>query len=244
MVKKSIYSTILVLILLITTTAFASTRTIEIKRVSYNSASITGELFVDDKFISHTLELPWENNKSFISSIPSGTYSAILRYDKNDKWRLQLKGVPKREGIQLHIGNYPSDIQGCILVGRKVENSVNSINESVESYKDLKRAFYDSVNPIMTPNVNLVVKISYYPDRTHIIGDKVIMNYLDQGLWEIGSAGNMRKFSEKHRDFKNIVFSISGGKKYLKVPLFGGNMGMSETINGPWSKGEKVKRTN
>ena len=76
-----------------------------------------GYLSVDGEVICYTLELPWRDNQSNISSIPAGRYDAIVRTDGNKGWRLELLYVPSRYNIQIHIGNYTSDITGCTLVG-------------------------------------------------------------------------------------------------------------------------------
>src|SRR5262245_61624748 len=47
----------------------------------------SGYLEVDGTIVSYTLERPWADNQQNISSIPSGTYHAHLRYDHSDNWR-------------------------------------------------------------------------------------------------------------------------------------------------------------
>lgn len=221
---------------------------IEIKRVSHNTSSLTGELFVNGSFLSHTLELPWNNNRSFISSIPSGTYDALLRYDKNDKWRLQLTNVPDRSGVQIHIGNWPSQIEGCVLVGNKVNNPSNSLEQSSEAYKKLKDSFYGSSNPNMTPDLTVKVKVSYYPGRTSFSGNDFHMGYQDEGRWKFSADGDSYNFIEKYRDEKYIYLSgkVDGESVYVRAPLFGGRMAQSQSINGPWSAEDapEVTRSN
>ena len=65
------------------------------------------------KFIFSTLELPYRDNQRNISSIPEGSYDVFL----NPKNTYELKDVPERGGIQIHVGNIVSDIRGCILLG-------------------------------------------------------------------------------------------------------------------------------
>lgn len=65
----------------------------------------------------YTLELPWKNNASNISCIPSGNYTSRL-YKHPVKGRVfTVDNVPQRYGILIHIGNYLSQTHGCILVG-------------------------------------------------------------------------------------------------------------------------------
>ena len=71
-----------------------------------------------DGFNCFTLELPWLDNQKNISCIPAGIYDYFIRYSPSKKMDvLQLKDVENREYIQIHAGNYTSQILGCILVG-------------------------------------------------------------------------------------------------------------------------------
>jgi hypothetical protein len=89
--------------------------TVERKLSSENCTM--GYLIANDKVVCYTLELPWKDNSNDISCIPLGSYNGILRYDKKDGWRIQLQNVPNRTGVQIHLGNYTREINGCILVG-------------------------------------------------------------------------------------------------------------------------------
>lgn len=65
----------------------------------------------------HTLELPWRNNRTNLSCIPTGTYPLKMHYGQRFRGVYRLGDVPGRTGILIHAGNYPWQIQGCILVG-------------------------------------------------------------------------------------------------------------------------------
>jgi len=80
-----------------------------------------GYLAVNDSVIAYTLELPNKANKKYISSIPKGEYSAFIRTDGKKGWRLELLDVPNRDNVQIHLGNFLDDIDGCILLGTKVD---------------------------------------------------------------------------------------------------------------------------
>jgi hypothetical protein len=118
-----------------------------------------GSLSVNGDRICYTLELGWRENKQGVSSIPAGTYGALLRYDHSDHWRMELTNVPGRSHIQIHIGNTPSDTQGCILVGMS-EGSGCSIRDSAKAYAALKRAFYGTDEPRSTPDRTINVTVS------------------------------------------------------------------------------------
>ena len=88
---------------------------------------ITGKLYNADPaqpilpnspgFIAYTLELPWRNDLNEISSIPAGTYSAVVRDDGPLGWRMELLNTGKRKNIQIHIGQWPRQTEGCVLIG-------------------------------------------------------------------------------------------------------------------------------
>jgi len=75
-------------------------------------------------FRCFTLELPDLDNKQNVSCIPKGTYLAGKHMSPSKGHCVAIKGVPMRSNILIHVGNYTSDILGCILVG----DSVRDIN--------------------------------------------------------------------------------------------------------------------
>jgi hypothetical protein len=119
----------------------------------------SGYLAVDDVIKAYTLERPWKDNTQNISSIPAGTYDASLRYDHDDHWRIELQGVPGRDHVQIHVGNFVSDTIGCILVGKKLGSDLCSVQQSKEAYAELKKSFYGTDNPTSTPNKSIKVKL-------------------------------------------------------------------------------------
>src|SRR5688500_14099815 len=125
---KSIRAMIFILL----TISFAKSlgQQVTVYRQSRADECITGYLYVDETPICYTLELPWRDNLNDLSCIPDGTYSANIRFDKKDQWRIQLLDVPDRGGVQIHIGNWPSEIQGCILVGTSVNINDCSLSGS------------------------------------------------------------------------------------------------------------------
>jgi hypothetical protein len=132
---------------------------LEVRRQNNGQGATTGYLLVDDEVVCYTLERPWQNNESNISSVPSGVYNSRLRYDHSDRWRVELIGVPGRENIQIHIGNQPDQTKGCILVGMEIDSDLSSLRRSREAYEELKFRFYGSRTPNATPNKEIVVKI-------------------------------------------------------------------------------------
>jgi len=116
------------------------------KETGQTESCITGYVSVNGTVVAYTLELPYRNNKSDISSIPAGQYDATIHFEgrsgpyENEGYRITLLNVPYRSGIQIHIGNYPTQIEGCILVGTKVDPAKCTLEGSAAAYQKLKKA--------------------------------------------------------------------------------------------------------
>lgn len=100
-------------------------------RCIYGTLSVSrpfGSRLVEN-YLCHTLELPWRDNDKGKSCIPPGTYPAFVRTDGPKGWRLELRNTQDRKNIQIHVGNTPNQIEGCILVG--LTSSFLSMTSSV-----------------------------------------------------------------------------------------------------------------
>jgi hypothetical protein len=128
-----------------------------IERKSSTQKCTMGYLIANGKVICYTLELPWKDNSNNISCIPPGSYNGILRYDKTDGWRIQLENVPNRTGVQIHMGNYTTEIEGCVLVGTTAKVDNCTVLNSATAYGKLKEAFYGTSTPNSTPNKKITV---------------------------------------------------------------------------------------
>ena len=76
-------------------------------------------------FRCFTLELPDKGNASNVSCIPAGTYEYFKRVSNANGNVIELRNVVGRKYVQVHTGNYTSDILGCILVGKTIAD-INS----------------------------------------------------------------------------------------------------------------------
>lgn len=85
----------------------------------YLPKCIFGSLYLQEEFLCYTLELPYYSNKKGVSSIPVGLYKCRWRDSPKFGRSIELLNVPNRKYILIHIGNKPSDTQGCILVGEE-----------------------------------------------------------------------------------------------------------------------------
>jgi len=63
------------------------------------------------------LELPNLNNKVEASRIPAGRYWVSKRNSKKFGWHFEINNVPNRTAILMHVGNYHTQILGCLLPG-------------------------------------------------------------------------------------------------------------------------------
>lgn len=114
---------------------------ISIERKLKSDNCIQGYLSITDNPICYTMELPFRGNINDISSIPKGKYDGVIRSDKKLGWRIELLNVPNREHIQIHLGNYTSDITGCTLVGKSVNTENCSVGKSKDAIKEIERLF-------------------------------------------------------------------------------------------------------
>ena len=110
-------------------------------RDTFPDKSTLGKLYFDGEFYGHTLELPWKDNEKRISCIPKGVYEVKKRHTEESKYKyehLHILDVENRELILLHIGNYPKNSKGCILLG-----NTRALNFVGESRKAFYKLMYD-----------------------------------------------------------------------------------------------------
>lgn len=99
-----------------------------------------------------TLELPWLDNHPETSCIPEGSYH-VLR-DHTGKFQVYaIHNVPGRSSIEMHVGNYPKDSKGCILIGSSfmasydIANSVQAVANLIATFPEEFTLVVRSYNP-------------------------------------------------------------------------------------------------
>jgi hypothetical protein len=110
-------------------------------RDTFTDKSTIGKLYFDGEFYGHTLELPWKDNEKRVSCIPKGVYEVKKRHTEESKYKyehLHILDVENRELILMHIGNYPKNSKGCILLG-----NTRALNFVGESRKAFYKLMYD-----------------------------------------------------------------------------------------------------
>jgi hypothetical protein len=99
----------------------------------------------DGEQVCKTLELPWDRNQRNISCIPCGNYVVTDYTSVKYPSAFVVLSVPGRSGILIHAGNYVTDTEGCILVGKEwefmghprqlaVSYSTNTLNRLLATY--------------------------------------------------------------------------------------------------------------
>ncbi len=133
-----------------------------VRNMTCSDESTIGRLLVNGEPLGRTLELPDRNNEPYISRIAAGTYPAVIRADGIKGWRVQLDGVPHRDSVQIHVGNYARDVEGCILVGKAVKASGKecAVTESKAALQDIRNRLNAETNgDIMSKDVSILVQI-------------------------------------------------------------------------------------
>ena len=125
-------------------------------RDTFSKVSTLGELFLNGERMCDTLENPWIDNQRNISCIPEGEYPVRLRYPREsgtrDYLHLLVQDVPNRDFILVHRGNFPSQTQGCLLVGIGTEQDV--VHNSVLAMDLLIKEILN----LGGENINLIIK--------------------------------------------------------------------------------------
>jgi len=98
-------------------------RALTLKRVGQSWRGTFGVLINGQVPFALTLEQPWNDNESNISSIPPGTYHCQRVDSPHFGNTFEVTDVPGRTHILFHKGNTLEDTRGCILVGEEFGGS-------------------------------------------------------------------------------------------------------------------------
>lgn len=119
-----------------------------------------------------TLEPTVRNQKIMgITAIPPGQYKLLLRTEGGmhaqylakfgpdfHKGMLWLQDVPNFEDVYIHIGNFPRDTHGCILIGNDRGSSAGlpAVMDSTSAYK----AMYPAVASAILAGDDVVIAVN------------------------------------------------------------------------------------
>ena len=114
---------------------------VRMKRLSNHLQTCGRFILLNDNgdvvFQRAALELPWNGNQRQISCIPPGNYLVNkVRSPKFGPGTFSVNNVPGRANILIHQGNYTRDIEGCILLGRRLADIDNDKITDVTTSKD------------------------------------------------------------------------------------------------------------
>ena len=134
---------------------------VKVEKLSENRVKLTITVSVEefDKALDKALEEQIKKVKvASETAIPTGTYAIDMdtispKYSARGAnstyapiaFKLpRLVNVPGYSGVLIHIGNYPKDTDGCVLVGQSVASSGEAINGSTAAfwalYAELEKA--------------------------------------------------------------------------------------------------------
>ena len=105
-----------------------------LQRITSNNVCTLGVIKDENNHpICVTLELPWLNNQHNISCIIAGVFTSQRYFSPEHGYEVfRLINVPNRNFVELHIGNFPKDSLGCILLGTSYGQ--NSIVDSTDAF--------------------------------------------------------------------------------------------------------------
>lgn len=92
---------------------------LDLIRVGQSDKGTFGVLRLGQVPFALTLEEPWRDNQTNISSIPAGSYLCLRTRSPKFGNTYEVMNVPGRSHILFHKGNTLDDTQGCILVGEE-----------------------------------------------------------------------------------------------------------------------------
>lgn len=114
---------------------------LRLQRLSDNGVQTTGELQLLSPsgavlYSYNTVERPWLGNQSRVSCIPPGTYRFTKSKANNNPGLgdvLRLTNPPYRDGVLVHVGNKPTDSEGCILTQLKTGGSRAAMKQILDT---------------------------------------------------------------------------------------------------------------
>lgn len=134
-----------------------------LNRILLGNESTIGELSIDSKYFSDTLEdrvRPKGEKVYGETAIPEGTYTVVLSYSPKFKKVLpEILNVPNFTGIRIHSGNTSADSNGCILVGEWDESKANWISNSRVTMNKLMSLLRKATNN--KEQIKITIKNSY-----------------------------------------------------------------------------------
>lgn len=103
---------------------------VTLKRNQTSEQGTFGKVFIEDNpKVFFSGELPWRDNKTSVSCIPTGQYVCKMIMSPKRGYEVYLLlGTEPRTAVEIHSGNfcgdvskgYKSHVEGCILLGNQL----------------------------------------------------------------------------------------------------------------------------
>lgn len=112
----------------------------------------------------YTVERPWLNNQHVISCVPLGVYSVKKYPSPHLGYTVWLLDVLNRDKIEIHIADYPTDVEGCIGVGRSLSPSYKPyiplmVTDSKLAFADFMKYTGDRLTTVTIKNSPLLLGV-------------------------------------------------------------------------------------
>lgn len=115
-----------------------------VTRHTFTTLSTVGNLAVNGEQFGFCLEPPKRDEKP--CCIPLGSYDVeILWSPKHERLLPHVQNVPGFEEIEIHIGNFPKDTEGCLLIGQYAGPNPDFIGGSKKAFDQLFLLMTDAV---------------------------------------------------------------------------------------------------
>jgi len=203
-----------------------------LQRKEYTDKQVLGEFKLFDEggkeiFSAASLELPWKNNQSRVSCIPTGNYKAVRRRSQKypESYHIQeldSDQVNGRSWILIHKGNYHTDILGCILLGE------GHIDINGDGYKDV----YSSGKVIK----KLVGTAGEEGFTLEIKGEQPDFDTLSEAITQQNIPLERGDFAKVTASSLNIRANNSTDAEKVADPLPNGSVVNIIDIDGGWAK--------
>lgn len=141
---------------------------IVVDRFYDNGQSTIGMMLIEGKFEAFTLEDEARTKKvAGETRIPAGLYFVefqkivtpkTISYRNRYDWftfHIQIKNVPGFTNVYIHVGNYDTDTDGCVLLGSTADSDNGSIGRSTPTFK----RFYEKVSKVLEAGEQVSLRI-------------------------------------------------------------------------------------
>lgn len=129
-----------------------------VERFSQDSVCTLSRIYFDD-MVFYGLEPAKpivEDGRYLLTLTHSPRFSGKYPYNKYHDSKVPLiNGVSGHTGIRIHVGNYPSDTDGCLLIGNSCSHAF--LQDSVKAYSNL----LTRMSNIELDNPNVFFVINY-----------------------------------------------------------------------------------